>query len=246
MHKGEYSMEKNCSRREFMKTAAQAGAALTLASAPGMLFAETKPSASAEKTVTMVKLPYAMNALEPFISARTVDLHYNKHHQGYLTRITGWIDTHPDFQNQTLEELILKYKNGVRFEEAIFQYSILLLNHNWYWQSLKPKAGGAPKGKIEKMIVASYGSFNAFKKAILDESMKLGVGWVWIVQDGDKIKAYRSEYLDTPLLKGYRPLLAIDVWEHAYYLDYQNDRQKYVEAVLNNLLNWEFAEKNIV
>jgi Fe-Mn family superoxide dismutase len=243
-------MDKHVSRRDFMKTAAQAGAALTLASAPGMLFAETKTPAakpsSPGKTVSMVKLPYAENALEPFISSRTVNLHYNKHHQGYLTMISGWLDSHPDFQNQTLEELILKYKNGVRFEEAIFQYSILLYNHNWYWQSLKPKAGGIPKGKVEKMIVASHGSYDAFKKSILDESMKLGIGWVWIVQDGEKINAYRSEYLDTPLLKGYRPLLAIDVWEHAYYLDYQNERQKYVEAIVNNLLNWDFAEQNIV
>ncbi len=246
-------MEKIVSRRDFMKTAAQAGAVLTV---PGMLMAQAKAPAAAaapvakpaspQKSVSMIKLPYAENALEPFISARTVNLHYNKHHQGYLTMISGWIDTHPDFQNHTLEELILKYKNGMRFEEAIFNYAILLNNHNWYWQSLKPKGGGVPKGKAEKMIVAAYGSFDAFKKAIADEAMKLGVGWVWIVQDGEKINAYRSEYIDNPILKGLRPLLTIDVWEHAYYLDYQNDRAKYVDAVVNNLLNWEFAEQNIV
>jgi superoxide dismutase, Fe-Mn family len=242
-------MDLNISRREFIKTTAQAGAALTLASTPGMLFAaETKQAVSSGKTVSMVKLPYAENALEPFISSRTVNLHYHKHHQSYLTMISGWIDTHPEFQNHTLEELILKYKGGVRFEEAIFQYSVLLFNHNWYWQSLKPKAGGKPKAnsKVEKMIIASYGSYDAFRKAVLDEAMKFGIGWVWIVQGEDKIKAYRSEYIDTPLLNGLQPLLAIDVWEHAYYLDYQNDRKKYVEAILDNLLNWDFAEQNIV
>jgi Fe-Mn family superoxide dismutase len=243
-------MEKDISRRDFMKTAAQAGAALTLASAPGMLFAETKAAvskpASKEKAISMVKLPYEENALEPFISSRTVNLHYHKHHQEYFTVLKGWVAAHPEFQNHTLEELILLNKNGVRFEEAVFQYSILLNNHNWYWRSLRPKAGGVPKGKMENMIVASYGSHDAFKKTVLDESKKLGVGWVWIVQDGEKMKVYRSEYLDTPLLKGFRPLLAIDVWEHAYYLDYQNERQKYVEAVLNNLLNWDFAERNII
>jgi Fe-Mn family superoxide dismutase len=238
-------MDAAITRRDFIKTAAQAGAALSLAAVPGSVFAETKASAPAQKTVSMVNLPYATNALEPFISSRTVDLHYNKHHKGYFTAITGWISANPDFQNHTLEELILKYKGGIRFEEAIFQYAVLLLNHNWYWQSLKPKGGGQPKGNIEKMIVASYGSFDAFRKAVVDEAMKLGIGWVWIVQDGDKIKAYRSEYVDNPLLKDLRPLLAIDVWEHAYYLDYQNERQKYVEAVFNNLLNWEFAEKNL-
>ncbi len=240
-------MEPDYNRRRFIKNAVGAGAAMALASAPGYVFGQDKKSKPAQpEMVSMVKLPYAENALEPFISSRTVNLHYHKHHQGYLTMLSGWLDSHKEFQNQTLEQLILKNKGGILFEETVFNYSILLNNHNWYWQSLKPKAGGAPKGKVEKMIAASYGSFDAFRKAVLDESMKLGVGWVWIVQDGEKIKAYRSEYLDTPLLKGFRPLLAVDVWEHAYYLDYQNDRQKYVEAILNNLLNWEFAEQNIV
>ena len=95
------------------------------------------------------------------------------------------------------------------------------------------------------MIIASYGSYDAFHKMVLDEAMKFGVGWVWIVQDGEALKVYRSEYIDTPLLKGYKPLLAIDVWEHAYYLDYENDRQKYVGAVMANLINWDFAEANL-
>jgi superoxide dismutase, Fe-Mn family len=240
-------MKKEINRRDFMKAAVGAGAAMALASSQNTLFAQTaQPAAKPTKEVTMVKLPYDENALEPSISGRTVGIHYKNHHQAYFTMLKGYISAHPGFDNQTLEELILKNKDGVRFEEAVFLYSILVNNHNWYWMSLKPKAGGVPKGKIAKMIDSSYGSFDAFRKTFIDEAMKLGTGWVGVVRDGDKIKVYRSEYHDTPILQGYQPLLMVDVWEHAYYLDYQNERQKYVEAVLNNLLNWEYAEANLV
>jgi len=238
-------MEQDLSRRDFIKSAAATAAMASLYSASSLLAQTTQSEPALGKGVVMVKLPYAENALEPYISSRTVNLHYNKHHLSYFTLLKGWLGTHPEFQNMSIEDLILKNKNGILFDEAIFQYSILLNNHNWYWQSLKPKAGGTPTGKIEKMILAAYGSFDGFRKAVIDESMKLGAGWVWIVQDGEQVKAYRTEYHDTPLLKGFKPLLAIDVWEHAYYLDYQNERQKYIEAALGHLLNWEFAEANL-
>ena len=127
----------------------------------------------------------------------------------------------------------------------MFDIAVLLYNHNAYWPSLAPGGGGVPKGKIGAMIDFSFGSYGAFRKTFIAESMKLGVGWVWLVGEGDKVKVYRSEYNDTPLLKECIPLLAVDVWEHAYYLDYQNDRQQYVEAVLDHLLNWEQAEKTL-
>ncbi len=239
-------MEHNVSRRDFVKIAA----AVALASQGGSLFAGQTPAAQPAKpapvkTISMVTLPYAQDALAPSISARTVDLHYNKHHMSYYNQLKGWIGAHPEFQNQTLEELIAANQGGIRFAEAVFQYSILLYNHNWYWMSLKPKAGGQPKGKIGSMIDGSFGSYQAFRKQFIDEAMQLGVGWVWVVLDGKAIKAYRCEYHDSPLLKGYIPLLTVDVWEHAYYMDYQNERQKYVEAVLDNLLNWEYAETKL-
>ena len=234
------------SRRDFIKSTAAAAAVASLSSASSLLAQAQQADVQLGKGVSMVKLPYAENALEPYISSRTVNLHYHKHHLSYFTLLKGWLGTHPEFQNVSIEDLILKNKDGILFDEAIFQYSILLNNHNWYWQSLKPKAGGAPKGKLEKMLVASYGSFDGFRKAFVEEAMKLGAGWVWIVQDGEALKAYRTEYRDTPILKGYKPLLAIDVWEHAYYLDYQDERQKYLNAVLDHLLNWDFAEANLV
>jgi superoxide dismutase, Fe-Mn family len=237
-------MEKGFSRRDFMRTVAGTGAALALASARGTdVFAgEAQP---AVKTIVMEKLPYAIYALEPSISARTVQLHYHSHHQEYYDKLKLYIDSHPDYQGMTLVELIRKYNGGIMFDETIFDISVLLHNHNWYWPSLRPKGGGAPKGKIGKLITASYGSYGAFRTVFLDEALKLGVGWVWVVKDGDAVKAYRSDYHDSPLVKGFQPLLAVDVWEHAYYLDYQHDRKKYVETVLDNLLNWDFAEKNL-
>jgi Fe-Mn family superoxide dismutase len=237
-------MEKEFNRRDFIKTAAGAGAAIALASAKGsMVFGQTAQPAT--KSIVMEKLPYAENALEPSISARTIKEHYHSHHQEYYTRLKDYIDSHSDYQGMTLEELIHKYNGGIMFDETIFDIAVLLHNHNWYLPSLKPKGGGAPKGQIEKRVLASYGSYDTFRKVFIDESMKLGVGWVWVVLDGDAVKAYRSDYHDSPLVKGFQPLLAVDVWEHAYYLDYQHERKKYVEAVLDNLLNWDFAEKNL-
>ncbi|MBN1128394.1 MAG: superoxide dismutase [Chitinispirillaceae bacterium] len=227
-------------RRSFMKMTAGAGAALALASV-GNPFVH----AQGKKAIAMPALPYAENALEPFISARTVNLHYNRHHNDFYKTLKAYVDAHEQYQNLTLEELIMKNKDGILLDDTIFYVSVLLHNHNYYWQSLRPKSGGVPKGAIEKLIVASYGSYDAFRKAFVDESMKLGAGWVWVVLDGNNIKVYRTEYHDTPLIKGYRPLLAIDVWEHAYYLDYQDERQKYVAAVLDHLLNWNAVEKNL-
>jgi superoxide dismutase, Fe-Mn family len=240
-------MENDIGRREFLKTAAIAGAVVTAGGAASRLFAQAPAAASwaPPVDVAMVKLPYAEDALAPVISARTVNLHYHKHHESYYTTLKGWIGVHPEFQNQSLEQLIKTNRGGIMMAEAVFNYSVLLNNHNWYWLSLKPKAGGKPKGRMEKLIGASYGSYETFKKTFIDEGMKLGVGWVWVVLDGDKVLVYRSEYRDTPILKGYVPLLAIDVWEHAYYMDYENERGKYLEAVLGGLLNWDFAESNL-
>jgi Fe-Mn family superoxide dismutase len=234
-------MDTRQDRRSFMKMAAGAGAALAFNSVHGSALAEQ--GAPPQNTISMIKLPYAENALEPAISARTVNLHYNKHHKGYYNLLKAYVDSHPEYQKLSLTELIQKYKNGILLDETIFDISVLLYNHNRYWQSLAPKAGGVPKGAMEKHIAASYGTYDAFRKTFIDEGMKLGVGWVWIVLDGGKLKTYRSEYHDSPLQKGYLPLLTVDVWEHAYYLDYQSDRQMYIEAVLDKLLNWKFAEK---
>jgi Fe-Mn family superoxide dismutase len=227
-----------------MKLAAGASTALAIASAGnGLVFA--KDAAAGKKQIVMVPLPYPENALEPSISARTVHEHYNKHHKSFFTTLKNYVSAHSEYQNLTLEELILKNKGGILLDDTIFYVSVLLYNHNWYWQSLAPKAGGEPKGELKKLVVTSYGSYDGFRKAFSSQASKLGAGWVWVVLDADKLKVYRTSYHETPLTKGWKPLLAVDVWEHAYYLDYQSDRQKYIDAVLDNLLNWKYAEKQL-
>jgi Fe-Mn family superoxide dismutase len=243
-------MQTETNRREFFKLAAGAGAALALASAKNSMVFGEEPldtnTHAGENEIVMVNLPYKETGLEPWISGKTVNLHYFKHHRGYYTMLLNYIHTHPAYQKQTVEELIKGNKQGsVLLDEDIFDISVLLYNHNWYWPSLSPTGGGVPIGQIGSMIKNAYGSYDAFRTLFIDESMKLGVGWVWVVRDGKTVKVYRSEYHDTPLLKGYEPLLAIDVWEHAYYLDYLNDRQKYVEAVLDHLINWEQANTKL-
>jgi Fe-Mn family superoxide dismutase len=244
-------MPRDTTRREFFRFAAGAGAVLALASAKSSaVFAgeaeDTDTTDVSDKYgIVMANLPYEEASLDPWISEKTVRLHYFKHHRGYYTLLWSYIHSHPEYQQQTVEDLIRSNQGHILLDETIFQVSVLLYNHNCYWPSLSPTGGGIPKGKIGGLITATYGSYDAFRTAFIEESMKLGVGWVWVVQDGEAVKVYRSDYHDTPLLKGYVPLLAVDVWEHAYYLDYQNDRRKYVEAVLDHLLNWAHAEKNL-
>lgn len=244
-------MPKETSRREFFRLATGAGAVLALASAHGSkIFGEESPegdtvSNTDKHGIAMVNLPYEEASLDPWISEKTVRLHYFNHHRGYYNTLRAYIHSHPEYQQQTVEELIRNNQGQVLLDETIFEISVLLYNHNWYWPSLSPTGGGIPKGKIGELIATAYGSYDAFRTAFIEESMKLGVGWVWVVRDGEAVKVYRSEYHDTPLLKGYEPLLAIDVWEHAYYLDYQDNRKKYVEAVLDHLLNWTQAENNL-
>lgn len=244
-------MESTHNRREFMKLAAVAAVALSSGSRS---ITAGPVSTASKKTIDMIALPYAENALEPFVSAKTVAVHYHNHHKGFYNTLKAYVEAHPEYQNQSVEELIMKCKDGILLDDTIFYISVLLYNHNRYWQSLKPKAGGAPKGKMGKLVTASYGTYDTFRAAFIGEAMKLGAGWVWVALEGDpstssgqaQLKVYRTEYHDTPLAKGHTPLLAIDVWEHAYYLDYQDDRKRYVEAVLDNLLNWEYAEKLLV
>ena len=217
---------------------------LALASAKNALvFGDDGQGVDDKYGIVMGILPYEESALDPWISEKTVRLHYFKHHRGYYTILKAYIHSHPEYQKQTLEELIKANQAGIQLDETIFDMAVLLYNHNHYWQSLKPGGGGAPRGVVGKLIDDAYGSYGAFRSKFIEESQKLGVGWVWVVRKDKAISVYRSEYRDTPLLMGYQPLLAIDVWEHAYYLDYQNERGKYVEAVLDHLLNWERAEK---
>lgn len=192
----------------------------------------------------LTPLPYAENALEPVISARTMGFHYGKHHQGYVNNLNKLV-TGTEYADLPLEKIIAATA-GQTGKGAIFNNAAQIWNHTFYWQSLTPKGGGDPPAALKQKIELSFGSVDACKKELGAAALsQFGSGWAWLVMDGDKLKIVKTANAELPLTKGIKPLLTIDVWEHAYYLDYQNRRADYVNALLDKLINWEFALKNI-
>jgi Fe-Mn family superoxide dismutase len=183
-------------------------------------------------------LPYAMDALQPHISKETLEFHYGKHHQAYVTNLNNLVKG-TEFENMSLEDIIRKSKAG------IFNNSAQIWNHTFYWHSLSPKGGGKPTGDLAKAIDAKFGSFDEFKKQFSAAAVgTFGSGWAWLVKNPDGTVAIEStSNAATPLTTDKKPLLTCDVWEHAYYIDYRNRRPDYVGAFWN-LVNWEFAAKN--
>ena len=188
-------------------------------------------------------LPYADNALDPVISASTIGFHYGKHHKGYVENLNKLV-AGTEYADMPLEKIITGTA-GKADKTAIFNNAAQTWNHTFYWNSLKPKGGGEPAAGLKKKIEASFGAVDTCKKELATTAMsQFGSGWVWLVLDGGKLKVVKTGNADSPLIKGMKPLLTIDVWEHAYYLDYQNRRVDYVAAVLDKLLNWDFAAEN--
>jgi len=186
-------------------------------------------------------LPYPKDALEPHISARTVEFHYEKHHRGYLTKLEKAIAGTPD-AGLSLEDIIRSAKGGV------FNNAAQVWNHSFYWACMKRGGGGAPRGKIGEEIKAAFGSAQAFQEAFVREATQLfGSGYLWLVlqKDAASLELRPTKDAATPLVSGEHPLLCIDVWEHAYYLDYQNGRETYVRAFLDELVNWDFADATL-
>jgi len=189
-------------------------------------------------------LPYAENALAPVISANTIGFHYGKHHKTYVDNLNKLI-AGTEFAVLTLEEIIAKTAGKADYT-AIFNNAAQTWNHTFYWSSLTPAGGPEPPAMLQQRIVAAFGSLDACKKELATAATtQFGSGWAWLVLDGDTLKVMKTGNADSPLIKGMKPLLTIDVWEHAYYLDYQNRRVDYVTAVLDKLINWDFAAKNI-
>ena len=189
-------------------------------------------------------LPYADNALAPTISANTISFHYGKHHKAYIDNLTKLV-TGTVFADLPLEKIITTAE-GVADKAAIFNNAAQTWNHTFFWNSLKPNGGGDPPAKLKEKIEASFGSVDACKKELSTAAMaQFGSGWAWLVLDGDKLKVIKTGNAETPLTTSNKPLLTIDVWEHAYYLDYQNRRADYVNAVLDKLINWDFAAENL-
>ena len=189
-------------------------------------------------------LPYAENALDPVISTNTIGFHYGKHHKGYVDTLNKLIAGTP-LADLSLEKLIAETA-GKADKAAIFNNAAQTWNHTFYWRSLRPKGGGEPPAALKQRIDAAFGNLDACKKELATAATtQFGSGWAWLVLEGDKLKVLKTGNADTPLTRGVKPLLAIDAWEHAYYLDYQNRRVDYVNAALDKLINWGFAADNL-
>ena len=222
-------------RRRLLIGAAAALAAASLGALPRR--------AAASTPVALPPLPYGESALAPVISANTIGFHYGKHHKGYVDNLNKLIAGTP-MADQSLEQIV-KASAGQADKTAIFNNAAQVWNHTFYWNCLKPNGGGEPPAALRERMVASFGSVDACKKELAAASMgQFGSGWAWLVRDGDKLKVVRTPNAETPLTGASKPLLTIDVWEHAYYLDYQNRRADYVAALLDKLVNWDFANQN--
>ena len=184
-------------------------------------------------------LPYPKNALAPHISEETLEFHYGKHHQAYVTNLNNLIKG-TEFENAGLEDIIKKASGG------IYNNAAQIWNHTFFWHSMKPNGGGAASGALADAINAKWGSFDEFKKAFQASAVgNFGSGWTWLVKKADgSVDIVNMGAAGTPLTTGDKPLLTIDVWEHAYYIDYRNARPKFVEAFLTSLANWDFAAAN--
>jgi Fe-Mn family superoxide dismutase len=183
-------------------------------------------------------LPYAMDALAPHVSKETLEYHYGKHHQTYVTNLNNLIKG-TEFENASLEDIVKKSSGG------IFNNSAQVWNHTFYWNSLSPSGGGEASGAIGDAIKAKWGDFPAFKEAFTKAAVgQFGSGWAWLVKKGDGVDIVTTGNADTPRKGSDTPLLTCDVWEHAYYIDYRNARPKYMEAFWN-IVNWDFASKNL-
>lgn len=190
------------------------------------------------------QLPYAFNALEPFIDEQTMQIHHGKHHQTYVNNLNAALETHTDLQAKSVEELIANIDalpEAIR--TAVRNNGGGHANHSLFWQVMGPNKGGAPTGAVAEAINAKFGSFDAFKEAFAKAAAgRFGSGWAWLIKSGDGVDVTSTPNQDSPLMEGKTPILGIDVWEHAYYLKYQNKRPDYVAAWWN-VVDWDAVNK---
>jgi Fe-Mn family superoxide dismutase len=225
--------QSSVSRREFLTaSSAAAGAAA---------FGGFRAAAAA---LVLPPLPYADSALAPVISANTIGFHYGRHHRGYVDNLNKLI-AGTEYADLPLAKIVAATA-GNADRVSIFNNAAQAWNHAFYWQSLKPGGGGEPPALLKRRIEAAFGSVDACRKELAAAAVgQFGSGWAWLVADREAVKVVKTGNADTPLTVGLTPLVTIDVWEHAYYLDYQNRRADYVNAVIDKVLNWEFAAKNL-
>jgi Fe-Mn family superoxide dismutase len=194
--------------------------------------------------IELPALPYPDNGLAPDISSNTLSFHYGKHHKAYVDNANKLI-AGTELADLPLEKIVQAVA-GKPDKAAIFNNAAQVWNHSFYWKSMRPKGGGAPSGKLKEKIEADLGGLENFKKEFANAgATQFGSGWAWLVLDGGKLKCVKTPNAETPLTTAATPLLTMDVWEHAYYLDWQNRRPDYITAFLERLINWEFAAENL-
>lgn len=238
------------SRRAFMSmTSKLALLGAALVARPTLVFAtsnnntETLPLRSKTMPFTLPELPYAKDALEPHISAQTFDFHHGKHHNAYVTNLNKMIEG-TDLADKSLEEII-EISSKDSSKAGIFNNAAQVWNHTFFWNSMTPNGGGTPSGALADKINADFGSFEKFAEEFKTAgATQFGSGWAWLVLDAGSLKVVKTPNAETPLTKGQTPLLTIDVWEHAYYLDFQNRRPDFIATFLDKLANWKFAAEN--
>jgi Fe-Mn family superoxide dismutase len=184
-------------------------------------------------------LPYGKEALQPVMSRETLEFHYEKHHKGYMAKLKSLLDGKPE-ANKALEDVIRSSSGG------IFNNAAQVYNHAFFWQSLKPSGGGAPSGEMADLLSRDFGGWDKFRQAWVNAGMgRFGSGWVWLVSDSGVLKILDTPNAETPLTTPSKPLLTADVWEHAYYIDYRNARQAFLEAFCDKMINWDFVSRNL-
>ncbi|MEY2493200.1 MAG: superoxide dismutase, Fe-Mn family [Verrucomicrobiota bacterium] len=191
------------------------------------------------------KLPYPYDALEPHIDARTMEIHYTKHHQAYITNVNNALKDHPDLEKKTVEDLIANLNDvPEKIRTVVRNNGGGHANHSFFWQIMGPGKGGAPKGKLADDINAAFGGFDPFKEKLAAAGVgRFGSGWAWLIKNKNgKLEITSTPNQDSPLMEGNTPLLGVDVWEHAYYLKYQNRRPDYIKAWWN-VVNWDEVAK---
>lgn len=194
--------------------------------------------------ITLPSLPYELNALEPHISAHTMEYHYGKHHKGYVEKLGELIADTP-FEELSLEDIVKTARRTAEID--ILNNAAQAWNHTFLWESMSPSGAVKPDGRIKEMIENEFGDLDGFKKRFRKAALsQFGSGWIWLVQDGPTLKILTTANADSPVGTRMTPLLTLDVWEHAYYLDYRNERKQYVETFLDKLINWKFAASNLV
>lgn len=226
---------RSFNRRDFLLAAAALGVA-PLFGAPAV--------ARAAAPHALPPLPYPDNALEPVISARTIGFHYGKHHKAYVDNLNKLVAGTP-MADMSLEQVI-EASAGSAEHTGLFNNAAQVWNHTFYWNGMRPNGGGKPGNELMARIDEDFGGYDAMRKELVTAaSTQFGSGWAWLVEDAGKLKVVKTGNADNPLTKGMKPLFTIDVWEHAYYLDYQNRRADYIDAVLDKLVDWDFVAANL-